>query len=67
MERYLQRADLKYVRVVPAFFQSGMRPYEAQGTFKGQQVFLVFHNGGVCVVIGSRVAARVLIHSLFVL
>ena len=43
-----QRANLKHIRVVPAFTQRAVGKNKFQRGFKRQQFFLLFHNQVVC-------------------
>ncbi len=43
-----QCANLKYIWIIPTFFQGRVRENKAYRFFKTQQPFLVFHNQIVC-------------------
>ena len=63
----VERADLEDVGVVPALAQRRVAEDEAQRLVQGEQALLVLHDQVVDLVVGLRVAARVLEHALLVL
>lgn len=65
--RFIERAYLEDVRIVPALAQRGMREDEPQRFVGVQQPLLVAHDEAVGIVVVSRIAARVLDVALLIL
>ena len=63
--RFVERANLKDVRVVPAFAKRGVAENEAQRLVLREQPLLLLHNEVVNLVVRLGIPARVLEHCLF--
>ena len=65
--RFVQRADLEHIRIVPPFAQRGMAENEPQRLLGGEEAFLVAHDETIDIIIRLRVALGVFKDTLFVL
>ena len=57
--RFIERANLEHIRIIPAFFQCGMGENEFQFGFEAKQFFLIAHNQLVSIFIRLGNAAGI--------